>query len=192
MLLWWSWLWLWWRREGRERRRGETNRTIWLLIPARAFLKIAETEQLHQVNRMIGESGTCCSRSIFKLIMCKSQGEPLGQVITLRGQILVSRTGDDTLRVLCCVLCVVCLVGVQCVGVGVCVCWCWCWFVTLTSPPSPSLPLPPTHARTHPPLSPCVRSKRHPCAHSNVPVCTGTTPASVTTRWRGASTHGTF
>ena len=43
-----------------------------------------------------------------------------GQVITLRGQILVSRTGDDTLRVLCCVLCVcalcvVCVVGVQCV-----------------------------------------------------------------------------
>ena len=36
-----------------------------------------------------------------------------GQVITLRGQLLVSRTGDDTLRVLCCVLCVVCVVGVQ-------------------------------------------------------------------------------
>ena len=29
------------------------------------------------------------------------------------GKFLVSRTGDDTLRVLCCVLCVVC--GVQCV-----------------------------------------------------------------------------
>ena len=46
------------------------------------------------------------------------------QVITLRGQILVSRTGDDTLRVLCCVLCVCALcvvrfVGVQCVCVGV-------------------------------------------------------------------------
>ena len=48
-----------------------------------------------------------------------------GQVRTLRGQILVSRTGDDTLRVLCCALCVVCarcvcVVGVQRVGVGVC------------------------------------------------------------------------
>ena len=47
-----------------------------------------------------------------------------GQVITLRGQILVSRTDDATLRVLCCVLCVrslcvVCVVGVQCVGAGV-------------------------------------------------------------------------
>ena len=42
-----------------------------------------------------------------------------GQVRTLREQILVSRTGDATLRVLCCVLCVVCVVGVQCVGVGV-------------------------------------------------------------------------
>ena len=45
-------------------------------------------------------------------------------MITLRGQILVSRTGDDTLRVECCVLCVCALcvvfvVGVQCVGVGV-------------------------------------------------------------------------
>ena len=62
-----------------------------------------------------------------------------GQVRTLRGQILVSRTGDDSLRVVCCVLCVcafcvvrlcvvrcvcarcVCVVGVQRVGVGVCV-----------------------------------------------------------------------
>ena len=44
------------------------------------------------------------------------------QVITLRGQILVSRTGDATLRVLCCVVvrcAFVCVVGVQCVGVGV-------------------------------------------------------------------------
>ena len=59
---------------------------------------------------------------------------------------MVSRTADDTLRVLCGVLCVVCVVGVQCVGVGVCVCWCWCWCVTLTL------------SSRH--LSPCVRSKR--------------------------------
>ena len=44
--------------------------------------------------------------------------------MTLRGQISVSRTDDATLLVLCCVLyvcslCVVCIVGVQCVGVGV-------------------------------------------------------------------------
>ena len=43
--------------EGGRRRRGETDRTIWLLIPARASLKIAETEQLYQVKRMIGGIG---------------------------------------------------------------------------------------------------------------------------------------
>ena len=43
----------------------------------------------------------------------------------------------------------------MCVCVCVCVCWCWCWCVTLTS----SSPL----------LSPCVRSKRRPCAHSKRP-----------------------
>ena len=62
-----------------------------------------------------------------------------GQAITLRGQILVSRTGDAILRVLCCVLCVLL----------VCVSWCWCVTLTLS-----------------PPLSPCVCSKRPPCEHS--------------------------
>ena len=47
---------LWWRSEGGWR-RGQTNRTIWLLIPARASRKIAETEQLHQAQRMIGGIG---------------------------------------------------------------------------------------------------------------------------------------
>ena len=74
----------------------------------------------------------------------------LGQVVTSRGQILVNSTGDNTLRVLCCALFVVCVVGVQCVGVGVCWCWCWCWCVTLISTSTLSTPL----------LSPCVRAKR--------------------------------
>ena len=96
-----------------------------------------------------------------------------GQVITLRGQILVSRTDDATLRVLCCVLCV-CSLCVVCVG------WCWCSrFVTLTSPP------PSPH--THPSPRVYVRNAVH---IQNVPVCTGTTPASVTTCGRVAGTHG--
>ena len=57
---------LWWRREERMR-RGETDPTIWLLIPARASLKIAETEQLYQAKRMIGGFGdmlfSICSRT---------------------------------------------------------------------------------------------------------------------------------
>ena len=65
-----------------------------------------------------------------------------GQETTLRGQILVSRTGDD--------------------------------------PPLPSSPLPP----------PCVHSKRPLVYVRNVPVCTGTTPACVTTCGRGAGAHG--
>ena len=40
--------------EGGEEEKGETNRTTRLLIPARASLKIAQTEQLYQVKRMIG------------------------------------------------------------------------------------------------------------------------------------------
>ena len=44
---------------GREggRRRGETNRTFWLLIPAKVSLKIAETELIYQVKRMTGRIG---------------------------------------------------------------------------------------------------------------------------------------
>ena len=79
-------------------------------------------------------------------------------MVISRGQILASITGDNTLRVLCCALCVVCAVGVQCVGVGVCV-WCCCWCVTLISTSTLSAPL----------LSPCVRSKRLPCVHSKRP-----------------------
>ena len=44
--------------EGGEEEKGEeTNRTIWLLIPAKVSLKNAETEQLYQVKRMIGGIG---------------------------------------------------------------------------------------------------------------------------------------
>ena len=68
-------------------------------------------------------------------------GELLNHVITIRGQILVSRTNDDPL-------------------------------LSLSSCP------------------PCVDSTR-PCVYvQNVPVCTGTTPACVTTCGRGACTHG--
>ena len=42
----------------------ETNRTIWLLIPSKVFLKIAETEQFCQVKRMVGGIGNMLS-SIF-------------------------------------------------------------------------------------------------------------------------------
>ena len=52
----WLWLWLWWRREER-RRREETNRTIWLLIPAKVSLKIVKLNRLYQVKRMIGGIG---------------------------------------------------------------------------------------------------------------------------------------
>ena len=89
-----------------------------------------------------------------------------GQVITLRGQILVRRTGDAILRVLCCLFCVCAFV--RC---ALCVCLLvsnvWVLACVLACHADPSLP-------THPHLSPCVRSKRPPC------VCTGTTPASVT------------
>ena len=43
--------------EGGERRTGETNRTIRLLILAKVCLKRAENEQLYQVQRMIGGIG---------------------------------------------------------------------------------------------------------------------------------------
>ena len=61
---------------GGRRRRGETNRTIW----AKVSLKIAGVEQPYQVKRMTG--------GIEAMWL---------YVITIRGQILVSRTGDDTL-----------------------------------------------------------------------------------------------
>ena len=44
------------------------------------------------------DSATCCSRPVLKLKIGNMHGffvEPLGHVITLRGQILASRTDDD-------------------------------------------------------------------------------------------------
>ena len=76
---------------GREggRRRGKTNRTVWLLIPARASLKIAETEQLYQVKRMIGGIGdmlfSICSQTENVYDPTVSLVNLWGQVITLRG-----------------------------------------------------------------------------------------------------------
>ena len=95
-----------------------------------------------------------------------------GQVITLRGQIWGSRIGDDTLRVLCCVLCDVCVV-VQCVGVGVC----FGMVLVLVRHVDPSLPPPPV------PHTPLFRV--------HIPVCVrGPRPASVT--HMRAGTHGPF
>ena len=42
---------------GRREERGETNRTIWLLIPARASIRRAGVEQLYEVKRVIGGIG---------------------------------------------------------------------------------------------------------------------------------------
>ena len=90
-------------------RRVETNRTIRLLIPARASLKIAETEQLCQVERMIGGIGDMLFSIYSHTENVQDPRVSLvnlwSQVITLRGQILASGTDDATLRVLCCVLC---------------------------------------------------------------------------------------
>ena len=100
-----------------------------------------------------------------------------GQVITLRGQILVSRTDDVTLCVvrLCvvrlCVVQYVCVVGVH--YVWVCVLVLVLVLVSVCRPAAPT-PLP-------------------VCTFKTPPVCTGTTPASDTTCWRVVPVHtGTF
>ena len=62
-------------------------------------------EQIHQAQRMIGGIGNVLFyRPILKLENGKSKsffGEPLKHVITIRGQILVSRTDDDLLLPVC-------------------------------------------------------------------------------------------
>ena len=176
--------------EGGERRRGETIRTIWLLIPARASLRIAETKQLYQAHRMIGGIGNVLFSICSQIKNGKDSRVSLvnlwGQVITLRGQILVSRTDDATLRVLCCVLCVCSL----CV---VCVCWCAmcvcvlvCHADTFFFSHFPSLSSLP---HTHPSLRVYVQNALR--VHiQNVPVCTGSRLACGNTCRRGAGTHG--
>ena len=72
------------------RRRRWTNRTISQPVS----LRTAETEQLYQGRRMIGGFGDM-------LFSIYSHTEPLKHVITVRGQILVSKTGDDTLFPVC-------------------------------------------------------------------------------------------
>ena len=101
-----------------------------------------ELEQLYQVKRMIGGIGNM----LFSIYSQTKNGyhprgslvNLWGQVITVRGQILVSRIGDATFLAYCvlCVsaflrFCVVCVVG------AMCGCWCVCVlvlvFLTLTS-----------------------------------------------------------
>ena len=81
----------WWRRERRE----ETNRTM---SPSAVSLRIVETEQFYQVKRMIGGIG-----NVFLSTYSQTGNgyDPLvslvdlwGQVMTIRGQILVSRIDD--------------------------------------------------------------------------------------------------
>ena len=62
------------------------------LIPSAVSLRIAETEQLYQAKRMIGGIGNVLLSTYLDL---------WGQVMTLRGQILVSRTDDDPLHPVC-------------------------------------------------------------------------------------------
>ena len=106
------------------------------------------------------------------------------QVITPRGQILVSRTGDATLRVLCCVrLCVV-----RCALVVVVVCH---------ADPSSSLSLPSfpslrLHTHTRLSLSPCVDSKRHRVCRHHARMCYHMRAWCRHTRGRFESTHGFF
>ena len=94
------WL-LWWRREREE----ETNRTLSKLIPSAVSLRIAETEQLYQAKRMIGGIGNVLlstySRTESGYDPRVSLVDLWGQVMTLRGQILVSRTDDDPLPPVC-------------------------------------------------------------------------------------------
>ena len=47
-------------------RRGETSRTIWLLVTSKVSLKIADTEQLYQARQTIGGIGN------VKMCLCET------------------------------------------------------------------------------------------------------------------------
>ena len=97
-----------------------------------------------------------------------------------------------------CVLCVVCGALVRCVLL-VCNVWVLAFVLTCVlvlllvlvchADPSSPIPLPPppsTHAGVY-----VQNAPSHPRVYiQSFPVCTGTTPASVTTCGRGAGTHG--
>ena len=75
------------------------------LIPSAVSLRIAETEQLYQAQRMIGGIGNVLLSTFSQ---SESGSDPRvslvdlwGQVMTLRWQILVSRTDDDPLPPVC-------------------------------------------------------------------------------------------
>ena len=161
MLLWWLW-----RREGR--RTGETNRTIWLLIPGKVPLKIAETDQLYQEKRMLGGiGGRVCSRSFLKLKMDKIQGFLWGTSLGSSDYPTWANFGKQNWR--CHLACSVCVVRcVLCCWCAMCGCWrvCWCVLVLVChadfplplSLPSPSFPSP-LSVRTFK-TSLCVRAPR--------------------------------
>ena len=77
---------LWWRRERRE----ETNRTMSQLIPSAVSLKI--TGSIGGIGNVLFSTYSQTENGEDPLV---SFGEPLNHVITIRGQILVSRTNDD-------------------------------------------------------------------------------------------------
>ena len=63
--------------EGEEGGSGGGGDGGWVVVvfvvPSAVSLRITEAQQLHQVKRMIGGIGTCCSRPILKLEICKIQ-----------------------------------------------------------------------------------------------------------------------
>ena len=71
------------------------------LIPSAVSLRIAETEQLYQAQRMLGGIGNVLLSTYSQTENGEDPlvflGEPLKHLITIRGRILVSRSNDDPL-----------------------------------------------------------------------------------------------
>ena len=150
----------------------KTNRTIQWLIPFAVSLWRAGVEQLYQVKRMIGGIG-----NMLFPIHFQTEQVYWGQVITQRGQILVSGTVDGTLRVLCCAFVRCAFVRCAFCWCALCVCWrvCWCWCVTL----DPSSPSPPT---PHPTPLPVCTFKTSPCVPAPRRGRLGSSDVTVTRR----------